>query len=178
MSIDKPTHLDLVAQYCFYEGVYSLSFRNRIRYNLGLVMITFSTYSKELDVLSDKELEERIASIKIPWWNSTYEKIAENYKGILFILLLILSISDAILRIDRKFIGLLAYKYSKFHIWFNKKLDKYCHNNIIVDMSPYDSKKVHNIQKKCNDHWNNLISIIIVVLINILIIIVYYKAIK
>lgn len=102
MSIDKPTHLDLVEEYCFYEGVYSLSFRNRIMYDLGLVKITFSTYSKELDALSDKELEERIDSVKIPWWNSIYEKTAENYKGVLFILLLILSLIDAILWLPKK----------------------------------------------------------------------------
>lgn len=80
--------------------------------------------------------------------------------------------------IDRKIVGLLTYEYSKFHVWFNKKLDKYCHNNIIVDMSPYDSKKVYKIQKKGNDHWTNLVSIIIAILINIFIIIVCYKVIK
>lgn len=113
MSIDKPTHIDLVEQYCFYEGFYSLSFRNRIRYDLRLVMITFSTYSKELDALSDKELEERMASIKIPWWNSIYGKIAENHKGVLFILLLILSISDAILRFLRKFYKAVKHIFNK-----------------------------------------------------------------
>lgn len=40
MSIDKPTHKDLVEECCFYEGFYSLSFRDRIMYDLGYVKIT------------------------------------------------------------------------------------------------------------------------------------------
>lgn len=66
MSIDKPTHLDLVEECCFYEGFYSLTFKGRIMYGLGYVKITFSTYSRELDALSDEELEESINSIKKP----------------------------------------------------------------------------------------------------------------
>lgn len=101
MSIDKPTHLDLVEEYCFYEGLYSLSFNGRIMYDLGYTKITFSTYSKELDALSDGELEERINSIKKPWWNNIYEKVLEDNKGILFILFLVLYMVDAIFYIPR-----------------------------------------------------------------------------
>ena len=102
MSIDKPTHLDLVEECCFYEGLYSLSFKGRIMYDLGYVKITFSTYSKELGALSDEELEERINSIKKPWWNNIYEKVLEDNKGILFILFLVLYIIDIIFNIPRK----------------------------------------------------------------------------
>ena len=107
MSIDKPTHLDLVEEYCFYEGFYSLSFRDRVMYDLGYVKITFSTYSKELDALSDEELEERINSIKKPWWDGIYYKILEDNKGILFILSLVLYMVDGIFYISRKLYGIL-----------------------------------------------------------------------
>lgn len=107
MSIDKPTHLDLVEEYCFYEGFYSLSFRDRVMYDLGYVKITFSTYSKELDALSDEELEERINSIKKPWWDGIYYKILEDNKGILFILSLVLYMVDGIFYIPRKLYGIL-----------------------------------------------------------------------
>lgn len=102
MSIDKPTHLDLIEECCFYKGLYSLSFKGRIMYDLGYVKITFSTYSKELDDLSDEELEERINSIKKPWWNNIYEKVLEDNKYILFILFLVLYIIDVIFNIPRK----------------------------------------------------------------------------
>lgn len=102
MSIDKPTHLDFVEECCFYEGLYSLSFKGRIMYDLGYVKITFSTYSKELDALSNRELEESINSIKKPWWNNIYEKVLEDNKCILFILFLVLYIIDVVFNIPRK----------------------------------------------------------------------------
>lgn len=108
MNVDKPTHLDLVEECCFYEGFYSLTFKGRIMYDLGYVKITFSTYSKELDALSDGELEERINSIKKPWWNGIYEKILEDNKGILFIIFLVLCIIDTIFYIPRKLYGILS----------------------------------------------------------------------
>ena len=108
MSIDKPTHQDLVEECCFYEGLYSLSFKGRIMYDLGHVKITFSTYSKELDALSDEELEERINSIKKPWWNNIYEKVLEDNKGILFILFLVLCIVDIICFIPRNLYRMLS----------------------------------------------------------------------
>lgn len=113
MSIDKPTHLDLVEEYCFYEGFYSLSFRNRVMYDLGYVKITFSTYSKELDALSDGELEERINSIKKPWWNNFYEKVLEDNKGILFILFLVLCMVDFICCILRNLCRILSKLVNK-----------------------------------------------------------------
>lgn len=108
MSIDKPTHQDLVEECCFYEGFYSLTFKNRIKYDLGYVKITFSTYSKELDMMPDKELEERINSIKKPWWNNIYEKILEDNKGILFIFFLVLCIVNIISCIPRKLYRILS----------------------------------------------------------------------
>ena len=108
MSIDKPTHQDLVEECCFYEGFYSLTFRDRIKYDLGYVKITFCAYSKELDALSDMELEARINSIKKPWWNNIYEKVLEDNKGILFILFLVLCIVDIICFIPRNLYMMLS----------------------------------------------------------------------
>lgn len=113
MSIDKPTHKDLVEECCFYEGFYSLSFRDRIMYDLGYVKITFSTYSKELDALLDGELEERINSIKKPWWNGIYYKILEDNKGILFVLFLVLYMVDFICCILRNLCRMLSKLVNK-----------------------------------------------------------------
>lgn len=85
-----------------------LSFKDRIMYDLGYTKITFSTYSKELDTLPDEELEERINSIKKPWWNNIYEKVLENNKGILFILFLVLCIVDIICCIPRNLYRMLS----------------------------------------------------------------------
>lgn len=70
--------------------------------------------------------------------------------------------------IGKKYIRSILYKYKRFHVWFNKKMDKYFHNSIIVDMKPYDYRAVHKMQRKCNDHWSNLISTLGVILITIL----------
>lgn len=62
---------------------------------------------------------------------------------------------------NKKYTKHLIYKYRRFHIWFNKRMDKYFHNSIIVDMKPYNYKVVHKMQRECNDHWSNLIQSII-----------------
>lgn len=59
----------------------------------------------------------------------------------------------------------LAYKYIRFHVWFNKKMDCYFHNNVIVDMNPYDFKVVRKVQKNCNDHWSNFMSFVFALLV-------------
>ena len=76
--------------------------------------------------------------------------------------------------IGKKYIRSIIYKYKRFHVWFNKKLDKYCHNNIIVDMSPYDCKAVRKMQRKCNDHWSNLLCTLGVIIIMIILFIIVY----
>lgn len=76
---------------------------------------------------------------------------------------------------NKKYTKYLIHKYRRFHVLFNKRMDKYFHNSIIVDMSPYDYKVVRKTQRKCNDHWSNFISTLGVILITILsFIIVWY----
>ena len=78
--------------------------------------------------------------------------------------------------IGRKFVRQLTYKYRRFHVWFNKKADKYFHNSVIIDMGfPYNYKAAHKIQKKCNDHWSNLMTYIISILITIIFIIIVHS---
>jgi disulfide bond formation protein DsbB len=66
----------------------------------------------------------------------------------------------------------LAYKYIRFHVWFNKKMDCYFHNTLIVDMDPYDSKVVSKMQKECNDHWSNFMSLIFAILATIIFLVI------
>lgn len=54
--------------YAFCKALYSLSFKDRIEYNLGVLKIT-AVPSKEDKSLSVKDLEQRISDIKKPWWN-------------------------------------------------------------------------------------------------------------
>lgn len=54
--------------YAFCKTLYSLSFKDRIEYNLGVLKIT-AVPSKEIKALSVKDLEQRISCIKKPWWN-------------------------------------------------------------------------------------------------------------
>lgn len=78
--------------------------------------------------------------------------------------------------IGKKFVSFLIYKYKRFHVWFNKKTDKYFHNNTIIDMEfPYDYKAIRKVQKKCNDHWSNLMTYIISILITIILIIIVHS---
>ena len=69
--------------------------------------------------------------------------------------------------IGKKYIRNWAYKYKRFHVWFNKKIDKYWHNNLIVDMNPYDYKEVRRIQREANDHWSYFMHFAIIILVTI-----------
>lgn len=76
--------------------------------------------------------------------------------------------------ISKKYIRSIIYKYKRFHVWYNKKVDKYFHNNTIIDMKPYDYKAVRKMQRKHNDHWSNLIQDILLVLFTIISFIIVY----
>lgn len=76
--------------------------------------------------------------------------------------------------IGKKYIRSIIYKYKRFHVWFNKKMDKYFHNSIIVDMKPYDYKAVRKMKRKCNDHWSNLLCTLGVIIITIILFIIVY----
>ena len=73
---------------------------------------------------------------------------------------------------NRKYIRSIIYKYKRFHVWFNRKVAKYFHNSIIIDMKPYDYKVARKIQRECNDHWSNLLSTLGVIIIMILLFII------
>lgn len=67
-------HRWLISSYFFNKSVYALSFTNRMLFDLDCLTIQPRTHSKELDKLSDKDLEEKIEALKVPWWNDIYEK--------------------------------------------------------------------------------------------------------
>ena len=73
---------------------------------------------------------------------------------------------------NRKYIKSIIYKYKRFHVWYNKKIAKDFPNSMIIDMKPYDHKAVRKMQRKCNDHWSNLIGTSIMIIITILYIII------
>ena len=83
---NREYHLHLVSIYIFNEVFYSMSLQDRIRYDLGYICFSISRYDKELDALSDKELEDKIKSIEKPQWYDKYEYIIKRNKNLLRIL--------------------------------------------------------------------------------------------
>nr|DAL92867.1 MAG TPA: hypothetical protein [Caudoviricetes sp.] len=83
---NREYHLHLVSICIFNEVFYSMSLQNRIRYDLGYICFSISRYDKELDALSDKELKDKINSIKKPQWYDMYEYIIKRNKNLLRIL--------------------------------------------------------------------------------------------
>ena len=82
----------LVFSYLHTKLRYSLSFRQRVEFNLGIVDYLFDTDDKELNALSEKELEDMINSLKAPWWNKIYELIFEYHTSLLAIIWLLLNL--------------------------------------------------------------------------------------
>lgn len=76
--------------------------------------------------------------------------------------------------IGKKYIRSIIYKYKRFHVWYNKKVAKHFHNSTIIDMEPYDYKAVRKMQRKCNDHWSNLLCTLGVIIIMIILFIIVY----
>lgn len=83
---NREYHLHLVSICIFNEVFYSMSLQDRIRYDLGYICFSISRYDKELDALSDKELEDKIKSIEKPQWYDKYEYIIKRNKNLLRIL--------------------------------------------------------------------------------------------
>lgn len=79
-------HYGLIHSYIFCDFLYSLSFRNRIGMDSGIIHYNINSYSIELDTLSNKELEDKYHSINKPWWNFIYEKSIQKCKVLLFII--------------------------------------------------------------------------------------------
>lgn len=71
---DLEYHNKLMSTYLFHKSLYSFSFKERTSIDLGMITFTHSHYSKELDKLSNKELEDKFEVLKKPWWNNIYEK--------------------------------------------------------------------------------------------------------
>lgn len=79
-------HYGLIHSCIFCDFLYSLSFRNRIGMDSGIIHYNINDYSIELDTLSNKELEDKYHSIKKPWWNFIYEKSIQKCKVLLLII--------------------------------------------------------------------------------------------
>lgn len=73
----------LISTYLHTKLRYSLSFRQRVEFNLGIVDYLFDTDGKELNTLSEKELKDMIKSLKAPWWNKLYEMLLEHHTTLL-----------------------------------------------------------------------------------------------
>jgi hypothetical protein len=81
----------LVFSYLHTKLRYTLSFKQRVEFNLGIIDYLFDTDDKELNALSEKELEDMINSLKAPWWNKMYELIFEYHTFLLAIVWLLLN---------------------------------------------------------------------------------------
>lgn len=78
-----------MSSYLFRKGLYSLSFKDRVLMDIGCLSFQSRTYSRELDALSDKELEHRLKMLKAPWWNDFYQERLRKNKKILYIMYLL-----------------------------------------------------------------------------------------
>lgn len=76
----------LVFSYIHKRSIYSMSLQERASYDIGYTKISFGTGDKELNALSNRELEEKINSLKAPKWNDKYEYIEKRNKLLLIIL--------------------------------------------------------------------------------------------
>lgn len=57
--------------------------------DLEIVCYNISTYSKELDALSNENLQQKINKQKKPWWNSLYRKYLYRHTRRLLIIFLL-----------------------------------------------------------------------------------------
>lgn len=73
-------HYLLISSYLRKKSLYSFSFKKRILIDLGDIEFQVRSYDKALDALTDAELEEKLDSLKAPWWNGIYKKISKNIK--------------------------------------------------------------------------------------------------
>lgn len=80
----------LISTYLFCRSLYSFSFKERIGIDLDMLMFTPSFYSKDLDRLSNEELEKKLSSLKKPWWNNFYVTYLHKYKKRLLLIFLLM----------------------------------------------------------------------------------------
>lgn len=79
-SNNRDYHLHLISIYIFNSFYYSMSLQTRVWYDLGYMHISINTYNKELDKLTDEELEEKLHSLKAPWWEDMYNEVSKDRK--------------------------------------------------------------------------------------------------
>lgn len=90
----KNKHDLLVSMYCDRKSEYSRSFAERVMIDTGEICYSNSSHYKELDALSDKELEERLRALKAPWWNGIYRRISKHETLLLLIYVLFIRRPD------------------------------------------------------------------------------------
>lgn len=85
---DYKYHKLLESTYLFKKALFSFSFKDRVLIELGDITFIPRKKSMLLNKLSNKELEAKLRSIKSPWWNGIFKKIAKRTKLLLAIKLL------------------------------------------------------------------------------------------
>lgn len=93
-EVDKIQYSPLVFTYLHTKLKYSLSFKQRIEFNLGITDYLFDINDKELNTLSEKELKNMIKTLKVPWWNRIYEILLEHHTSRLIRIWLLLNRRD------------------------------------------------------------------------------------
>lgn len=89
-GINKKYHHLLISSYLYRKALYSFSFKKRILIDLGDIEFQIRSYDKDLDILSDNMLENKIDSLKSPWWNDIYSRINKNQKFLLILKILVI----------------------------------------------------------------------------------------
>lgn len=62
--------------------------------DLGIKHYYFSSYSKELNNLSDEEIKTMQERLKAPWWNNLYRKTIHKNKRVLLIIYILMIRKD------------------------------------------------------------------------------------
>lgn len=86
---DVKHHEILISTYYFHRSLYSFSFRDRISIDIGILSFTSRRSDKELESLSCKELQDKLDSLRKPWWNSLYKKYLHKHNKRLWLIFLL-----------------------------------------------------------------------------------------
>ena len=86
---DVKYHKILISTYCFHRSLYSFSFTDRISIDIGILSFTSRCSDKELENLPYKELQDKLNSLRKPWWNSLYEKYLHKHSKRLWLIFLL-----------------------------------------------------------------------------------------
>lgn len=69
----------LMGVYIYCDMLYGMSLEDRILIDLGWVSYD-PGISEDLDALTDEELEEKLHSLKAPWWEDMYNEVSKDRK--------------------------------------------------------------------------------------------------